>query len=223
MTLNYAIESGNPSLSGNNSELRISDAAAPTSPRGHSAVFEEIWRAHAKQILRITRSITKNQEDAEDALQDSFLRAYVHLHTFDGRSSFKTWLTRIAINSALMILRKRRSAVQVSVDDSDDSETYSQAVTVADGRPSPEARYAQLEQQAMLRGGIRTLRPAIRRALELQVLGDRSVQEAAEEMGLSISATKARIFHAKAALRKSLDSKTHRRSRASGNFQLATA
>ncbi len=89
---------------------------AQTVPHRYSAALEEIWRTHAKQILRVTQHITNNREDAEDALQDSFLRAHVHLHDFDGRSSIATWLTRIAINSALMILRKRTGAAQVSID-----------------------------------------------------------------------------------------------------------
>ena len=85
--------------------------------RGQTAAFDELWQSHTKRILRTTYRITRNREDAEDALQDSFLRAFLHIKDFDGRSSFSTWLTRIAINSALMILRKKRSALELSIDD----------------------------------------------------------------------------------------------------------
>ena len=210
----------------NNNSLNGTDASAPLSahPRGYSAAFEEIWRTHFKQILRVTQRITKNREDAEDALQDSFLRAYLYLHTFDGRSSLTTWLTRIAINSALMILRKRASAPHLSIDDSGcESAKHPQFVNLEEGRPGPEAQYAQFEEQAILRLGIRMLRPTIRQALELQVLNDHSIQETAEKMGLSISATKSRLFHAKAALRRSLEPKTGGRGLAAGRLRLSPA
>src|SRR5580700_590521 len=122
MTLNSAIESGkDASTSHSNGGFGSADAGIPTKSRGgYSAAFEEIWRTHAKQILRITQRITNNREDAEDALQDSFLRAHIYLHSFDGRSSLATWLTRIAVTSALMILRKRSAAAQLSIDDAGD-------------------------------------------------------------------------------------------------------
>jgi RNA polymerase sigma-70 factor (ECF subfamily) len=184
------------------------------------STFEELWRTHAKQLFRITNRITRNREDAEDALQESFLRAYVHLHSFDGRSSLATWLTRIAINSALMILRKRTHAPQLlSLNDSGDDAANFPSISVADRGPSPEARYVHLEQQTIVREGVRGLRPSIRQAIEIQVLEDQSVKETAEQMGLSITATKSRIFQAKAALRKSLRRNTGRRIRGMAQLQ----
>jgi RNA polymerase sigma-70 factor, ECF subfamily len=180
-------------------------------PRGYSAALEQIWQTHARQILRVTQSITRNREDAEDALQDSFLRAHVYLHSFDGHSSIKTWLTRIAINSALMILRKRAVGSQISIHEDTDSAGDFQWLTPVDPSPNPEARYGDLEQQAIVRSAIAALQPTIRQALELQTLEDRSTSEIAEKLGLSISATKSRIFHAKAALRKSLKPRVGRR------------
>ena len=144
------------SLSSNRSATEIdTNGSGQTIPLRHSAAFEEIWRTHAKQILRITRRITNNREDAEDALQDSFLRAHVHLHDFDGRSSIATWLTRIAINSALMILRKRTGAAQVSIENVGAPGAEALALIPADQAPSPEAQYADLEQQAIFRSAIR--------------------------------------------------------------------
>jgi RNA polymerase sigma-70 factor (ECF subfamily) len=188
-----------------------------------SSDFEKIWRGHSKQILRITERITRNHEDAEDALQDSFLRAYVNLHSFDGRSSMLTWLTRIAINSALMILRKRATAPQFSIDDNSDSATRRQVVCVADARPTPEALYVRLEDEAKLEQSVRALRPSVRKALEFQVLEDHSIQETAEKMGLSVSATKSRIFQAKAALKRALHPKLIRRGRGAARLQLSPA
>ena len=210
------------SLSSNGSPTEIdTNGSAQAIPLRHSAAMEEIWRTHAKQILRITQRITNNREDAEDALQDSFLRAHVHLQDFDGRSSIGTWLTRIAINSALMILRKRTGSAQVSLDNVGNPGTDDLALVPADRAPSPEAQYADLEVQAIVRSAIGTLRPSIRRALELQTLETRSVKEIAGSMSLSLPATKSRLFHARAALRQSLQAKLSRRSGTTKGFQLS--
>ncbi len=209
------------SLSSNRSATEIdTNSSAQTIPLRYSAAIEEIWRTHAQQILRITQRITNNREDAEDALQDSFLRAHVHLHDFDGRSSIGTWLTRIAINSALLILRKRTGAAQVSFENVGAPGAEAFALIPADRAPSPEAQYADLEVQAIVRSAIGTLRPSIRRALELQTLEERSVKEIAGSMSLSVPAAKSRIFHAKAALRQSLQAKL-RRSGATKGLQLS--
>lgn len=210
------------SLSSNSSVSEIdANLSARQIPRRYSAALEEIWRTHAKQILRITQRITNNREDAEDALQDSFLRAHVHLHDFDGRSSIGTWLTRIAINSALVILRKRAGAAQVSIENIGAPGTEALAFVPADQTPSPEAQYADLEVQEIVRSAIGGLRPSIRRALELQTLEERSVKEIAERMSLSVPAAKSRIFHARAALRQSLAAQLSRRSGATKGLQLS--
>jgi hypothetical protein len=86
----------------------LNEEALVTAARGgHTEAFDQLWQCHAKRILRTACRITRNHADAEDALQDSLLKAFVHIGDFDGRSSFSSWLTRIAINSALMILRKK--------------------------------------------------------------------------------------------------------------------
>jgi RNA polymerase sigma factor (sigma-70 family) len=204
-------------------EAGVSDQIQ-AAPRYHSAVLEEIWRAHAQRILRVTQRITNNREDAEDALQDSFLRAHVYLHSFDGRSSIVTWLTRIAINSALMILRKRAGTPQLlSIDGSVDSGDGVRDLIPADQGLSPEEQCAGLERVSIARHALATVRPSIRRALELQTLEERSIKDVAGKMGLSITATKSRIFHAKAALRKSLDQKVSRRSHRAKQLQLSRA
>jgi RNA polymerase sigma factor (sigma-70 family) len=200
-------------LGGNGAD---NDAAGNSPVNGaqgsNPAALEELWRIHAKNILRVTQRITNNREDAEDALQDSFLRAHAHLQSFDGRSSFATWFTRIAINSALMVLRKRaRGPKLFSLGATAESGAELRDRISSEQGLSPEAQYARLEQQSVVRGTVARLRPSLRRALELQI-EERPVKEIAEAMGLSVSATKSRIFHAKAALRKSLEQKVSRRS-----------
>lgn len=169
---------------------------------GHGFAFDVLCERLSPKILRSLYRITKNREDAEDALQDSFLRAFVHLSEFDGRSAFSTWLTRIAINSALMILRKKRTSPEISIESGADSDEKWATWEVPDHAPNPEKRYAQRERANILRGAISTLRPAIRRVVELQQLGERSMRETAGMIGISVSAAKARLFHGKAALRK---------------------
>jgi RNA polymerase sigma factor (sigma-70 family) len=189
----------------------------------NSGILEEAWQTHAKKILRVTERITNNREDAEDALQDTFLRAHLHLRSFDGRSSIVTWLTRIAINSALLILRKRASAPQFSIDEPIDAESVAPSIDPADQRPTPEEQYADFEQRAIVRSAIQALRPANQRALEMQTVEGRPVKEIAEQMGLSMSATKSRLFHAKEALRRSLGPKVGRRSDGAKQLQLSPA
>jgi RNA polymerase sigma factor (sigma-70 family) len=169
---------------------------------GQSVAFDVLCERLAPRILRSLYRITKNREDAEDALQDSFLSAYVHIPEFDGRSTFSTWLTRIAINSALMILRKKRNSREISIEGSTDSGAKQVTWEMPDHAPNPEKRYAQRERENILRGAIGNLRPAIRKVIELQQLQERSMKETAALIGISVPAAKARLFHAKVALRK---------------------
>ena len=171
--------------------------------RGDNDAFDELWRRHAQQVLRVTQRITRNREDAEDALQDSFLCAFVHIRNFDGRSRFSTWLTRIAINSALMLLRRNRNSPVVFRLQGDDPDAEPPWLRIADRALTPEVRCLKNEQINALRVAIRSLRPRARRVIELGHLREGSVEETAKLLGISVSAAKARTFHARAALRKS--------------------
>ena len=171
---------------------------------GHAAAFDALCYPHTKRLFRRTYRITRNREDAEDALQDSFLRAFVHIHKFDGRSSFSTWLTRIAINSALMILRKKRGSRETAMEVSQRLDTKRLEWEVADHASNPEEECAQSEIGNILRAEIRDLRPALRAVFEIQHLQEFSLRETAGKMGISLSAAKARAFHGKSALRKAL-------------------
>jgi RNA polymerase sigma factor (sigma-70 family) len=172
--------------------------------RGQDAAFDKLLSFHSKKIFRSIYRVTRNREDAEDALQDTFLKAFVHIKNFDSRSKFSTWLTRIAINSALTIVRKKRSAAAHSSITSDADGNFDLAA-IPDRAPNPEAEYAQQQRKAIVRNAIRTLPSTIRQAVVMQRLQGLSMMETAEKLGLSLAAAKSRLFRAKAALRKSLN------------------
>jgi RNA polymerase sigma factor (sigma-70 family) len=171
-----------------------------TAKSGETAALETLYQAHAEKLFRTVRRITRDREDAEDAVQDSFLRAFLHLKSFDERSTFYTWLTRIGINSALMILRKKWNSRGLSAYGPSVDETPWE---VPDSAPNPEMRCAERERERFLRDALADLRPRVRRTLVFHTLQDRSLQETAALTGISVSATKSRVFHAKTALRKS--------------------
>lgn len=191
--------------------------------RGQSMAFDALCQPYSRKLYQTTFRITRNREDAEDALQDTFLSAFVHLQNFDGRSSFSTWLTRIAINSALMILRKRRSSLETAVVSGNDFGSEDVPFQIVDHAPNPEKRYAQFERERILHKAIRTLRPKLRRTVEFQHLQERSIRETAKAMNISVAATKGRLFHAKAVLRKSLTLKLMYRPRSGGRLRELSA
>jgi RNA polymerase sigma factor (sigma-70 family) len=176
--------------------------------RRQQGAFEQLCERSAQRILRTTLRITRNREDAEDAVQDAFLKAFTHMKDFDGRSSFSTWLTRIAINSALMLLRKRRLGREISVDSFADQNEKGQVWEISDPTPGPETQYLQEERERLLWRAISTLRPSVRKVVELQLSRDCAMKETAKTTGISVCAAKSRLFHAKAAIRKSLRPKT---------------
>src|SRR6266852_4455469 len=137
------------------------------------------------------RGTKRSNSTVDDDPHHSFLRAFLHLKSFDGRSTFFTWLTRIGINSALMILRKKRNSREISAHGPGVDETLWE---VPDSTPNPERRCAEREQGRILKDAISNLRPTIRRALELQILEHRSMEETAAQIGISVSAAKARVF-----------------------------
>jgi RNA polymerase sigma-70 factor, ECF subfamily len=171
---------------------------------GQTGFFNELHERHRERMFRVARRITRHREDAQDAVQESFLSAYVHLKKFDERARFSTWLTRIAINAALMKVRKNRTSRTVGVEDAAD------AVEVSDSMPNPEQICARTEQKAALRDAIAKLRPTLRIVVELHDLQEHSLHVIAEALGISVSAAKARLFHARAALRRTAELKGQR-------------
>jgi len=172
---------------------------------GDHSAFSELWNRHSKRAFRTIYRITRNQQDAEDALQDAFLKAFVHLNNFDGRSTFSTWLTRIAINTALMILRKNRAHPETSMEWTTDGDNWQQWET-ADTRANIEEHYAQKEAERHLDRAIHRLQPSLRSIIQIQQSCCSSVKEIAEVAGISVAATKSRLLRAKIVLRRSLRS-----------------
>jgi RNA polymerase sigma-70 factor, ECF subfamily len=173
---------------------------------GNEQAFEILVKRHEQRILTVAQRYTRAQEDAKDVVQQTFKNAFVYLHRFAWKSSFSTWLTRIAINEALMLLRRRRALHEVSVGDSSDGEGNAWHLEVPDSSPDPEASYARQERVQILTAAVGNLRPGLRRAVELHELGELSMSETARRMGLSVAAVKGRLFHAKRKLRQALTS-----------------
>jgi RNA polymerase sigma-70 factor (ECF subfamily) len=172
-------------------------AAAKT---GRRAPFGELCERHVKKIFRVIHRIMRNREDAEDAVQECFLNAFVHLKDFDGRSQFATWLTRIAINAALMKLRKNRGAREVPIDEPNpSSEPVAQRGFRCDA-PDPEESCSLRERRRIVKSAISGLRPRARNVVELVHLQEHSIRETAQILGISTGAVKTRMFHAKIAL-----------------------
>ena len=172
---------------------------------GDHLAFVELWTRHSNSAFRMVYRITENQEDSEDVIQDAWIKAYVHLNTFDGRAKFSTWLTRIAINSALMVLRKKRARPETSMEITDgDTWPYRE---IADQTKNVEELYARHERVEHLRRAICHLQPTLRDVVELRQSNDRSVKEIAELAGISVAATKSRLLRARKILRKALELK----------------
>ena len=163
---------------------------------GHDGAFAELCRRSSKRVFTTIYRITKNREDAEDVLQDSIMRAFRHLKTFDGRSSFATWFTRIGINSALMILRKRRVHLETSIDAAAQGETW-QKWQLADYSADPERSYVGRERSLHLKRAICNLPYSLRLVVERGQLQGHSTKEIAHEMGVSVPAIKSRQARAK--------------------------
>jgi RNA polymerase sigma-70 factor (ECF subfamily) len=164
---------------------------------GSTAAFSELFSLYSKSILKRTLSITGNMQDAEDAMQDTFLKAFVHLKQFDGRSKFYTWLTRVAINSSLMFLRKRRTRRETSFEFSSPSDDVCTLLEFEDTRPNPEEFHDQTQRYRLILRSIRRLPAKSRAAAEMRIIAGRSEAESAESLGISVSAVKARMFRAR--------------------------
>ncbi|HJZ66204.1 MAG TPA: sigma-70 family RNA polymerase sigma factor [Candidatus Acidoferrum sp.] len=191
--------------------------------KGECTAFDVLCKRYSSQLVRATYRVTRNREDAEDAVQDALLSAYIHVRNFDGRSSFSTWLTRIAINSALMILRKRRSLLAMATESADGFAGGETVREIPDHALTPERQLAQSEEEKMLKKAIEGLRPNLRKVIEIQHLQESSIRETAKAIGISVVAAKSRLFHAKAALRKSTPIKFMRKTRIANRLRALSA
>ena len=172
---------------------------------GDIGAFEQLVKLYDRNVFRIAQHITQNREDAEDVVQDAFLKAYENLAKFQEQSKFYTWLVRIAVNEALMRLRRRRPERMVSLDEEVKTEEDSMPREVADWSPNPEQLYSQSELRDILSRTIQGLPPSFRTVFVLRDVEDLSTEETAEALELSIPAVKSRLLRARLQLRERLN------------------
>jgi RNA polymerase sigma-70 factor (ECF subfamily) len=169
--------------------------------KGDAASFSTLLRRYEGKIFRLAMNITQNREDAEDVLQEAFLKAYEHLDQFQGNSRFYTWVVRIAVNQALMKLRKRRSDRAVSLDEQIDTGEDTVIREIAAWDPDPEQQYSQEELHTILSSAIDDLAPIYRTVFTLRDVDGLSTEETAEALELSVPAVKSRLLRARLQLR----------------------
>jgi RNA polymerase sigma-70 factor (ECF subfamily) len=178
---------------------------------GDIKAFESLVRRYDRNVFRIAQHITQNREDAEDVVQDAFLKAYQNLGQFQGQSKFYTWLVRIAVNEALMRLRRRRPERMVSIDEDVKTEEDSMPREIADWSPNPEQQYTQAELKDILGKTIQGLPPSFRTVFVLRDVEGLSTEETASALELSVPAVKSRLLRARLQLRERLNKYFKRR------------
>jgi RNA polymerase sigma-70 factor (ECF subfamily) len=171
---------------------------------GDTVAFGELVRRYESKIFRLAQHITQNREDAEDVLQETFLKAYEHLDQFQGNSKFYTWIVRIAVNQALMKLRRRKADRSVSLDETIDTGEDNIVREIAAWGEDPEERFSREELGELLDSAIKGLEPPYRSVFVLRDIEDLSTEETADALGLSIPAVKSRLLRARLQLREKL-------------------
>jgi RNA polymerase sigma-70 factor (ECF subfamily) len=182
-------------------ELKLVRAAKA----GDIGAFEQLVHRYDRNVFRIAQHITQNREDAEDVVQDAFLKSYENLQNFQEQSKFYTWLVRIAVNEALMRLRRRRPERMVSLDEEVKTDEDSMPREVADWSPNPEQQYTQAELRDILTKTIQGLPSSFRTVFVLRDVEGLSTEETAEALELSIPAVKSRLLRARLQLRERLN------------------
>src|SRR5512146_2734640 len=183
---------------------------------GDMGAFEELVKRYDRNVFRIAQHITQNREDAEDVVQDAFMKAYGNLAQFQEQSKFYTWLVRIAVNEALMKLRRRRPERTVSLDEDVKTDEDSIPREVADWSPNPEQQYSQAELKQILSKTINGLPPSFRTVFVLRDVEGLSTAQTAEALNLSIPAVKSRLLRARLQLRERLSKYFKRRENGDG-------
>lgn len=169
---------------------------------GDSAAFGFLCTQSAKMVFNTARRMMRTKEDAEDVVQESLRLAFVHLKSFKGDSRFSTWLTRIVTNAALMRLRRDKTRRELSLGQTSELESCSSPMDIEDHSLNPEQLYAREERHRLVRKAVSELNPRMRRVIQLCQLDERSIQEAACMLGISVGAAKSRMFHARRKLRR---------------------
>lgn len=168
---------------------------------GDPRAFTQLVSQYERKIFRLAKHITQNEEDAEDVLQETFLKAYEHLPEFQRQSKFYTWIVRIAVNESLMKLRKRKSARTESLDEGFDTGEETIAREIAVWEDNPEERYSREELRRILEDAIDALPPIFRTVFVLRDIDELSTEETAGVLNISIPAVKSRLLRARLQLR----------------------
>jgi RNA polymerase sigma-70 factor (ECF subfamily) len=171
---------------------------------GDVDAYGQLVRMYDRRVFRIVNHITQNREDSEDVVQDAFLKAFQNIDRFQGNSKFYTWLVRIAVNEALMKLRKRKTSRTVSMDDDVETEEGSIPREFADWSPDPEQMYGSEETADILKKAIQGLPPNFRTVFVLRDVENLSTEETAQALELSVPAVKSRLLRARLQLRERL-------------------
>ena len=179
-------------------------ALVAATKHGDTQAFDELVLRHRQRVLAVAQRITNNREDAEDVAQESFHKAFLHLEAFQDKARFSTWLTRIAMNEAFMLLRRRREFFEVSPESPEDG-VQSSLEEFVDQRPNPEESCWQRERKQLLTKAIKQLAPKTQRTLMLRDIEERSAAETAQILSTSIGAVKARVFQARRKLRRAVN------------------
>lgn len=177
------------------------DGALVTATKcGNMQAFEQLVARHECRALAVAQRITRNRQDAEDVVQEGFHKAFRHLGDFEEKSRFSTWLTRIIMNEAYMVLRRRRRVMEVLPENPGDG-MESAPDPFVDRSPSPEESCWRRERKELLIKAVNRLHPPICRTVLLRDFEERSAEETAQILGTSVSAVKARLFQARRKLR----------------------
>ena len=174
------------------------------SREGDTAAFGELVRRYEGKIFRLAQHVTQNREDAEDVLQETFMKAYEHRDQFQGNSKFYTWIVRIAVNQALMKLRRRKTDKSVSLDETIDTGEDTIVREIAAWDEDPEQRFSREELGGILDTAVDSLEPPYRSVFVLRDIEELSTEETADALGLSIPAVKSRLLRARLQLREKL-------------------
>ena len=176
------------------------------SKNGDVAAFEQLVKRYDRKLFRIAQHVTHNREDAEDAVQDAFLKAFQHLGEFREDSKFSTWLIRITLNQSLMKVRKQRRAIrEVSLEEDFQAGEDMLPMEVIDWAPDPEQLYRTAELRDILIKALRELRPILRAVFVLRDIEGLSTAQTAEVLNLSEVAVKARLWRGRLQLRERLN------------------
>jgi len=187
------------------SQAGIDEAVLVAQAReGDDKAFGELVRRYEGKIFRLAQHVTQNREDAEDVLQETFMKAYEHLDQFKGDSKFYTWIVRIAVNQALMKLRRRKSDKSVSLDETIDTGEDTLVREIAAWDENPEQRFTREELGGILDSAIESLEPPYRSVFVLRDIEELSTEETAEALNLSVPAVKSRLLRARLQLREKL-------------------